>query len=330
MNQDKKKIFPIWANQISLNKQVSILKTLTYFGQFNYPLTREELVIFLDQKISSVELTDNLHHLKKSGLIFQAGHFYSLKDDPALFETRVKGNLRALALLTQAENKSRLLYNFPFTRAVFISGSLSKNFAGEDADIDYFIITKSGRLWIARTLMHILKKISFLFGKQHLFCMNYYIDEENLKIIEQNSYTATEIFTLLPFCGDNSINEFFRINNWVNLYYPNYELKNLQPRTSVRSSFIKKFFELCLDNGFGNKIDDYLMKFTANRWKSKESANPITKKGRKMGIRVSKHFCKPNPDYYQEKMLKSYFRQLKAILIKFSQLCEEQKSTFLN
>jgi hypothetical protein len=29
-------------------------------------------------------------------------------------------------------------------------------------------------------------------------------------------------------------------------------------------------------------------------------------------------------------MLKSYFRQLKAILIKFSQLCEEQKSTFLN
>lgn len=330
LNQDKKKILVYRKNENSLNKQVSILKTLTYFDQFHYPLTREELVVFLDQKVSSVELTDALHQLKKSGLLYQAGQFYSLRDEASLFENRVKGNLKAIPLLVRAENISRLLNSFPFVSAVFVSGSLSKNFAGDDADIDFFIITQSDRLWIARTLMHLMKKMSFIFGMQHLFCMNYFIDVENLAIKERNLYTATEIFTLIPFCGNIAISDFFRANNWVNKYYPNYELKNILPRIETKNFYLKKLIEFSFNNRIGNLIDNYLMWLTTVRWKNKENNNPLGKNGRKMGIRTGRHFCKPNPEYYQKKMLGRYSGKLRELLGKFTRINTEQQSSFLN
>jgi hypothetical protein len=65
-----------------------------------------------------------------------------------------------------------------------------------------FITTAKNRLWIARTLMHGLKKLTFLFNKQHYFCMNYYVDEvQQLQIREKNIYTAIEVATLMPSTG---------------------------------------------------------------------------------------------------------------------------------
>jgi hypothetical protein len=87
---------------------------------------------------------------------------------------------------------------------------LSKNFADERADIDYFVVTKANRLWIARTLMHLFKKLTFLVGKQHYFCMNYFVDEEALTIQEKNLFTAVEVATLIPVCGNGSMESFLR------------------------------------------------------------------------------------------------------------------------
>ena len=85
---------------------------------------------------------------------------------------------------------------FPFVRGVFLSGSISKGFMSESDDIDYFIITAPGRLWLTRTLLILFKKI-FLFNSFRNFCLNYFIDSENLYIPEHNRYTATEIVFLI-------------------------------------------------------------------------------------------------------------------------------------
>src|SRR6202022_4223033 len=93
------------------------------------------------------------------------------------------------------------------------------------SDIDFFIITKANRLWIARTLMHLFKKLTFLTGHQGWYCMNYYVDEEALQIEEKNIFTATELITLLPVCGNGTMEEFFRANNWASSYFPNYAIR---------------------------------------------------------------------------------------------------------
>ncbi|MGZ8553146.1 MAG: nucleotidyltransferase domain-containing protein [Chitinophagaceae bacterium] len=189
--------------------ETCILKVLAYFDIFHYPLTKNEIRKFLDHPLSEINFEESLEQMLSDEVIFLHNDFYSLQNNSLLAQRRKEGNRKAGKLLPKAFKIGRFLFHFPFVRAVFISGSLSKNFADEKADIDFFVITKANRLWIARTIMHLFKKLTFLTGHQHYFCMNYYIDEEALLIEDQNIFTAMEVATLVPVCGRKTIDSFF-------------------------------------------------------------------------------------------------------------------------
>jgi predicted nucleotidyltransferase len=165
---------------------------------FDYPLTYSEIFLFLENKYRQSEFSEALNSLVFNKMIFQFDKYYSLKNDYGLIARRNKGNEKAAELIKKAKEVGRLLIKFPYVRGVGISGSLSKNFADNKSDIDLFIITKKNRLWVARSFMHCFKKLTFLMNKQHHYCMNYYIDEEQLQIVEKNIYTAIEVGTLIP------------------------------------------------------------------------------------------------------------------------------------
>ena len=133
-----------------------------YFDIFRYPLTRKEIESFLDRPFSEYEFNDSLHDLLSDGRIFQLYEFYSLRNDISIAEIRKKGNANADTLIKKAKEIAKLLYKFPYVRAIGLSGSVSKNFADEKSDIDYFLITKANRLWIARTLLVFFRKNPFL------------------------------------------------------------------------------------------------------------------------------------------------------------------------
>jgi len=147
----------------------AVIKALVYFDIFHYPLTGAEIRQFLDRNASETAVQQWIGELQEQGKLFFHNGFYSLQDNPLLSIRRKEGNQYAAVLLKKAVSIGRFLYRFPYVRAIGISGSLSKNFADEKADIDFFIITKSNRLWIARTLMHLYKKLSFLRGRQHFY-----------------------------------------------------------------------------------------------------------------------------------------------------------------
>src|SRR5882757_10031709 len=213
----------------------SILKVLAYFDLFNYPVSAEEILFFLDQDVQAPELDRVLEALIAGKYLFRLDRFYSLRDDPRAAERRIRGNKHAAELLVIADRVSRFLYQFPYVRGIGISGSLSKHFADENADIDYFIITRSNRLWIARSFMHLFKKWSFLTGKQHWYCMNYYVDEEALEIKERNIFTATEMITLLPASGNGGLVKFFDANDWTAHYFPHYRTRQKEAKGPVPS-----------------------------------------------------------------------------------------------
>ncbi len=292
--------------------EFSTLKVLAYFDLFHYPITEPEIEQFLDQQVNHAQLTSALNNLVHSGRIFQFEEFYSIRNDYELVERRKLGNQKAVGLLQTAYRISSQLYKFPFVRGVAISGSLSKNFADENADIDYFIITKSNRLWIARTLMHLYKKLAFLRGRQHWFCMNYFIDENALGIQEKNLFTATEIVTLKPVCGNGTLKGFFSANNWTSNFYPNYCVETESRRPSKHSK-IKKLIERIFDNKIGNRLDDYLLHLTTKRWKQKELKLKLNMKGNLMAIRTNKHFSTPRPEVFQDKLLKTYKEKLESL-----------------
>ncbi len=228
-----------------------------------------------------------------------------------MVERRRKGNERADELLKIANRVGRLLYKFPFVKGVGVSGSLSKNYADEDADIDFFIITKANRLWIARTFLHLLKKLSFLAGKQHWYCMNYFIDEEALLIAEKNIFTAVEVVTLKPVCGDTTMPDFFTANQWALDHFPNHAVPTVPGNN--KTPWYKKWIEKIFSNGFGNRLDNYLMRVTAKRWIKKEDRHKLNSKGDPVGLTISKHVARPNPAHLQKKLLDMYESRLLAL-----------------
>ncbi|HEY4154140.1 MAG TPA: hypothetical protein VGM24_01900 [Puia sp.] len=289
----------------------SILKVLAYFDLFDYPLRKEEIFAFLDQPVQPVVLSEALEELLERENIFLFQPFYSIRDNKELACRRVTGNLRAQPLLRIGNRISRILYQCPYVRAIGISGSLSKNFAAEDADIDYFIITRSDRLWIARTMLHLIKKFSFLLGRQHWFCMNYFIDEEALEIEEKNIFTAIELLTLLPLRGNSCLNEFYSGNTWTKEFCPNYRNRSAAADGPVSDSRLKKILESLFDGRAGDWLDNYFMRLTSRRWKKKEGLQKRSVKGNLMSLQTGKHFSKPNPGLFQKEILRLYQDNLK-------------------
>jgi hypothetical protein len=281
--------------------ETCILKMLAYFSLFKYPLTKEEINLYMPDSVG--DLGAALDRLLVDREIYQVREFYLLSNDPSLVDRRIDGNNRAAILLPKAMRIGRFLSHFPFVRGIGISGSLSKNFADDKADIDFFIVTTKRRLWLARTFMHLFKKLTFLTGKQHFYCMNYYVDEQALLIEHQNIYTAIETATLIPVSG-KGMDDFFAANRWVRDWFPQYDLK--AELSEIKTPKVKSFIEWIFNNRMGERLDDFLMKLTTRRWQKKKARRQKTDQGKEMDLVTGKHFARSNPGMFQEKLLAMY------------------------
>lgn len=282
---------------------------------FNYPLTRVEIFLFLQQKYTPAEFETALRYIVANRSVYNFDNYYTLKNDPSLIKRRKEGNSKAAELIKIAHKVSELLILFPYVRGIAISGSLSKNYADEDSDIDLFIITAKNRLWIARTLMHGFKKLTFLFNKQHYFCMNYYVDEAQLQIQEKNIYTAIEVATLMPLQGDTVFEQFYADNSWTKMYLPNNYLR-LSSAKPFKQSRLKQLFEALLNNRLGDVIDRLLMRITDKRWSKKTIEKRVNMHGLILQMNAEKHCSKPNPVNFQEKLLSKYNEKIIRLLEK--------------
>ncbi|MCR9171341.1 MAG: nucleotidyltransferase domain-containing protein [bacterium] len=279
------------------------MKHLLYSEVFAHPLNQEELLRFSgsQETVSYDELHAVLSDLKSDGLIV-------LHDNHAcLFEAKDKIHRRAAAaeradnLFDKAVHVASFIHKFPFVEGVGISGSLSKGILHDDGDFDFFIIVKPHRVWVARTLLILYKKV-FLLNSRKYFCVNYFIDSDHLEIEEKNRFTAVEVATLIPTCGE-IFDTFYNANTWANEYFPG------KARTSFNTSTHKKpvwsrILQGIFSGRFGNWSDKRAMRITLKRWKKKfgdfddEKFN-LTMKSRRY---VSKH----HPNDFQNKVLSRY------------------------
>lgn len=290
-----------------------ILATLTYFDNFRYPLTQKEIYSFLPERCTREVVSASLERMVCHNMIYKMQDYYSLRNDFDYVARRKKGYEQALKLISRGEKIASVISHFPFVRGIAISGSLSKYFADEDADIDFFIITSTNRVWIARSFTHLLKKLSFLFRKQHLLCMNYYIDESQPEIIEKNIFTATEVVTLIPVKGISAFNNFFEANRWTAQYLPNFFMPLIR-NAETNTNIVKRLLELILNGKAGNALDTWLMHMTNNRWQRKKMSKKMNEHGNVMSMAVHKHYSKPDPSIFQRQLLETYEKKLSEIL----------------
>jgi hypothetical protein len=299
-----------------LNAKKNVLATLAYFHMFDYPLRKREIFLFLGQEGDFDDMETVLEKLVAETAIYKLGEFYSLSSDFSLSTRRRKGNAKATRMLQMAGRVAAFISRFPFVRGVAVSGSLSKSFAGDTADIDFFIITSANRLWIARTFLHLFKKVSFLLQMQHYFCMNYFVDEAAPEIIEKNIYTAIEVTTLLPLRGKSSFEKFFSANEWTKEFLPN-NYTRISSAKQNRDNLLKTVVETFLSGRMGNTLDNFLMKLTAKNWAKKAKNLKKNSRGGLMGLKTAKHYAKPDPVNFQQKLLRFYQNSLAEIFNRY-------------
>ena len=289
----------------------SIIRTLAYYDIFFYPLTAEEIYYNLgDNHTSPDEIKRELKSLSSEKIVYCKGEFFQLNNDDKYIQRRKSGNKLAEKRLKTARRVSSFISRFPFIRGILLSGSISKGFMEEDADIDYFVITHPNRVWFSKFVLMLFKKL-FLFNSKKNFCINYFVDSEHLEIEEKNIFTATEIVTLLPTFGINIYEEFYNKNLWVRKFYPNFPMRETNDVLDRKNGIVKSLLEKILGNKLGDKFDDFAMASFERFNKSKYKY--YNQEEFKLAFKSSKKESKHHPKFFQKRVLEEFDRKLKVL-----------------
>lgn len=274
-----------------------VLKTILYFEGFQYPVTFDEIVSY--SQFTKEEVNNVLTNLVDNKKLFFNDGFYSISNKICVIKRRKTGNASAKKILAKATKVSKFINQFPFVEGVFLSGSLSKGYFGADDDIDFFIITSSNRLWLARTLLIAYKKI-FLLNSKKYFCVNYFMSTNALEIAEQNRFTATEFVTLIPMSGNGVYRDLKKNNTWVLDYFPHFSNQNKfsQP---INKNVIKRFLESIFKGYLGDWLDGCFMKITKKHQQKKFTK--LDKSDFEIAFKGKKNVSKHHPDNHQKRVI---------------------------
>jgi hypothetical protein len=248
-----------------------VLRTIAYFDVFNYPLTREQVYNFLPRNsVTKNDISIVLTEMVERKVISHYNDFYSLhRTDRNIDIERSENETRAQRLKKYAKFITRLLKRFPFVRGVFITGSLSKNLAAEDSDIDFMIITAPNRLWICKTVLTLFRKI-ILLGNRKYFCTNYYISEKQYQHQNRNQYSAIEIITTKVGWNTDAFKKYVNANAWTKDYLPNHGVEIEQSFVvNEKGSWFQKTLESILSFLPLKQIDSVLMMYFHRHWKKR-------------------------------------------------------------
>jgi hypothetical protein len=281
--------------------QEQACQTLAYFKIFNYPLRKEEIKKYSPHG-------DDLDEIFLSNFNIDGSDYFGWELSKKNIQKRILGGIEAEKRLKKGLKRAKFIGKFPFIKSVAISGSLSKGYMEKKSDIDFFIITDPGRLWVARTLLVAYKKI-FLLNSRKAFCVNYFVDTNHLEIEEKNRFTATEIVTLIPSYGTDVFQKFYNANTWAYQTFPKYHKNDINVPYTRKGT--KKVNEWILSGKLGEALDARFMKMTFKRWQRK--FGHLKNHDFDIAFKTRKHVSKHHPGNFQAKVLKEYETNLKEI-----------------
>lgn len=196
----------------------------------NFPLTLDEIATYFlpkaavtGEELSSLIAEGHFHDIPfqlRGGYLFAS----TIQSERERLE---KERMSAAKLRSAAEFAAILTRSVPFIRTVAVTGSVAYGSAGKWDDIDLFIVTKQGRLWLSAFIALILVRIRKLLGLTpaylSLFCLSYVHDEQGFARESQKNRTnplfARELLKARPIAGVNHYRKILEENGWVANFY---------------------------------------------------------------------------------------------------------------
>lgn len=235
----------------------AILRTIIYFGIFDYPLTLMEVWKWLnqpDQAYSLDQVQEALDNFKTK--IETKNGFYFLIGGNSLVDKRLSRYNLAEAKFKRALKFIKFLKFIPFIKMIAVCNSLAYSNASKEGDIDLFIIADKDRLWLTRFLavgfLKLLRVRPRLESKQDTIDANFFLSNEDLnikssQISEHDVYLTYWIDQLVPiFDADDTYQKFQIANNWIKQILPNAFGYDTADRRRISNNFFSKIIRLKL------------------------------------------------------------------------------------
>lgn len=262
----------------------AIRQTLNYFDLFDFPLTREELFRFLWQtRIEYWEFCDFLARSDRLSPYTTKFGYYFLPGREEIVEARRRALVPSEQKLRQVQRSLWLLRSIPFLRAIFVCNSVGTETARGESDIDLFIITEKGRIWLVRFFANFILR---LFGRRtygdkqkNRLCLSFFADTENLNLfsrraVEEDIHFIYWLQFMVPiFDQAGCYEKFFRANEWVKQYLPNVKISSDREEVQMRKigsifgRIWKKIWEIMWQSGYGDLLEKQAKNFQIQKMK---------------------------------------------------------------
>ena len=231
-------------------QEKAVINVLTYFDYFNYSPSFYQIHTFLPVKISKNDLKTQVQAMVKSAKILQGKltytgeGIYSLPDRKGYFTSRSKRYEITQRKLKKINRFVTYIKSMPWIDFIGVSGSCSTDNAGDLDDIDVFIISAPGGMWLARLSAVLTAKLLNMHRKRGArsvadkVCLNLFFDGSSLAVPKQkrNLYTAHEVVQIVPIHVRGGVYKRFMFeNSWIQKYFPNVQI--LKPLSVADSTF---------------------------------------------------------------------------------------------
>lgn len=235
----------------------AVLETLAYSDVFDFPLRLDELHRYLTASTSIERLKDCIGQFER---IDVGDGFYYIKGRGEIVDLRKQREAASGKAFDRAILYGRILGGLPFIRMVGLTGSLAMLNLTKGADMDYMLVAKSGRLWLARAFALLLNRVAHLFGDK--LCPNLIVSENALEWTARNLYSARELCQMIPVCGGDVYSKLRVANKWILGFLPNVvpESSSLSAaKISSAALVMQKIIEFFLRGSFGNYVESWEM-----------------------------------------------------------------------
>jgi hypothetical protein len=289
----------------------AMVRTLLYYDIWDHPLTGQELFAFLPvNSVTPEEFRVRLREAVSGGCIQKKDEYYYVGEKTSdVVRQRIDRERHARTMWFFARISMHIIKRFPFVRGVMVSGELSKNVTGKSSDVDFFVVTAPGRLWIARTLLILFKK-TFLLNRKKFFCLNYFATADHLELEDQNIFLATEVATLKPLFNTGIFLSYLQANSWIKEYFPNFDMMYLAvTKANDRPSFLQRILELPFALLPANALDRSLQSMMEGVWARRYPE--YDEETRKRIFRCSRFESRAYVGDFENKILARYDQRLR-------------------
>lgn len=211
-----------WLDPDVRSLERAVLYAVAYADIYRYPLTVAEITRYLVGIEATVDAVrarvDALTQV--GGPLLRQGAYVMLRGVGDWVALRQRRERIARRMWPSALSYGRAIARLPFVRMVAVTGALTMGNVESGDDIDYFVVTEPGRVWLARFL--IVQWVVKRADRQGIeVCPNYLISSEALTLEERDLFHAHELVQMVPIHGLEIYRELRAANQWALRFLPN-------------------------------------------------------------------------------------------------------------